>query len=596
VGINFPSPPFITWQKPDLNRPFSFHSFRWWVLIPILILILFGIVLRVAIGVSDELWLDELHTAWTTDGKWNQIAPRAKSGNQTPVYFWLVWLLRHGLEPYVGNQSLLLLRTVSIFFGSGLIALTAWLLWSWTGSKLATLCATWLVATEPTLIFYASEARPYAGIQFFGLLQVILFWKWLNRFKEPGRSHLEKGTTGRDFSRGKGLSISEAGLGICTAVMILMHPTSLWLPVAEITFVFFVWLYQAFTLRTIPMVADFSWLLRSGFRIGLICGLFILPSIGLYQGLVQRRDQWKLVSNATDLLVEIQLSLRWWMLMPLIFAVVIKAFDGPQFRNLCCETAGESQKDNFHGDLPLKMAFVACWALIPLAGSLVVDHFGIAPAANRRYIQVGAIAIPIFGALYVAGFSQNWQRMFLSVGLLISSLVLSPWLVPMATTATLPRFRYEDWQSPVHEINRHPQRRSAPVFLFANLLEDRFALANPDEGFQEYLRFPLTTFSSLDLNHRQLLSYPTLERVAIRGADLNVVERNQGAWLIIRGQGELTREILEDFCDQLEQFSQSRDTAQPWSTHWAEFELSRWSAVRLFWIEPQVFNGDAEQN
>src|SRR6478672_5531677 len=41
----------------------------------------------------ESLWLDELHTAWCAIGPLANVQPRAEIGNQSPLFFWLEWLM-----------------------------------------------------------------------------------------------------------------------------------------------------------------------------------------------------------------------------------------------------------------------------------------------------------------------------------------------------------------------------------------------------------------------------------------------------------------------------------------------------------------------
>ena len=42
--------------------------------------------------INESLWLDELHTSWIVSDSLTEIAPRARIGNQSPVYFYVVRL------------------------------------------------------------------------------------------------------------------------------------------------------------------------------------------------------------------------------------------------------------------------------------------------------------------------------------------------------------------------------------------------------------------------------------------------------------------------------------------------------------------------
>ena len=59
---------------------------------------------------TDSLWIDELHTAWSLDGDFSEIADRAASGNQPPLYFWINRLITEDdtVEPAVSYTHLTL--------------------------------------------------------------------------------------------------------------------------------------------------------------------------------------------------------------------------------------------------------------------------------------------------------------------------------------------------------------------------------------------------------------------------------------------------------------------------------------------------------
>jgi mannosyltransferase len=121
----------------------------------------------------ESLWIDELHTAWTVSGRWQDIASRAADGNQTPLYFWLVAVLS-------GSEAVeLRLRAISIvawIVSLGLVAKA--ILQSQSAATNPqeneaarkqrdelvwyALFAVLLVVVDRIQWFYASEARPYA--------------------------------------------------------------------------------------------------------------------------------------------------------------------------------------------------------------------------------------------------------------------------------------------------------------------------------------------------------------------------------------------------------------------------------------------------
>src|SRR4029453_3356644 len=81
-------------------------------LVVLVILVLLGAALRVW-RARESLWLDELHTAWCAMGPLSDVVPRATIGNQSPLFFWLEWLLVHIL-----GASELAVRLPSLVAGS----------------------------------------------------------------------------------------------------------------------------------------------------------------------------------------------------------------------------------------------------------------------------------------------------------------------------------------------------------------------------------------------------------------------------------------------------------------------------------------------
>jgi 4-amino-4-deoxy-L-arabinose transferase-like glycosyltransferase len=66
---------------------------------------------------GESLWIDELHTSWVVSGKLSEVLPRAAMGNQSPLYFWGMWLLVQ-----VTGQSEWTLRLPSLLAGIALPA------------------------------------------------------------------------------------------------------------------------------------------------------------------------------------------------------------------------------------------------------------------------------------------------------------------------------------------------------------------------------------------------------------------------------------------------------------------------------------------
>ena len=122
--------------------------------------------------IGESLWVDELHTSWCVQGSFSQVAKRAALGNQSPLYFYLVW----GVTRLLG-ESEFSLRLPSLLAGIALPGMT-WLLVRRLGleakTEAASLLAALLVSIDHTSIFFATEARPYALVELLGAVSLLL--------------------------------------------------------------------------------------------------------------------------------------------------------------------------------------------------------------------------------------------------------------------------------------------------------------------------------------------------------------------------------------------------------------------------------------
>ena len=494
-------------------------------------------------ALADPVWLDEIHTAWTTASNLDQVASRAAAGNQGPIYFWLAWFVRQTLEIFPALDPALGLRWISVAAGCSSLGLAVLIVKRWTKSWLACSCTAWLIAWDPTLIFYSTEARPYALMQMLGLVQALCFWHWLNRFEvlvsPPSLKH-------NPFWRW-----SDLGLVATTGLLIATHVTAVGLLLAEA--VLFVGLSALQILhREARSGLGKAWL--SAVMIGGLTAIVLSPSLLHAQQLLSHRQNWEPISDRAQLVSDFDLQLhgncccpashlQWWP--------SVKCSRGVQ------GFAGQVRA-GIHRQSLTQLSFVGLWGVLPMMTLWGLDYAEIVPAANGRYAQMGTIAIPIFSGLAVGWIAVTAQRAVVSrsvgAALALSSLIVNPWLVSL-TRGNLPQLRWEDWGSPITEINRSYPTNPQPVSLFSNLIEDRSAQQNRNLDFQRYLRFPVRGEPELKWEDDQILVYPTLEFQAISANDLQWIEQSGGVWVLIRGQEPLVNEIASLLLQQLNQAS-----------------------------------------
>lgn len=115
---------------------------------------------------AESFWIDELHTAWCIADGWNDVVPRAKMGNQQPLYFWGLWIWQQipWPEPWASYPVEVLPRVTSLVCVSLSAALITWGSIRFHGSLLAAFVAGLAVAIDRQAAFFAVELRPYAAV------------------------------------------------------------------------------------------------------------------------------------------------------------------------------------------------------------------------------------------------------------------------------------------------------------------------------------------------------------------------------------------------------------------------------------------------
>lgn len=151
----------------------------------------------------ESLWLDELHTAWCIWGNFGDVSSRAANGNQTPLYFQLMWFWKQ-----VFGGSELALRLSSVLPVALAAAISVLGVTQLTGRLSAGLLAGLLLSVETNSLFFGTEFRPYAWIM---LLCVVAAWACLAM------------TRATDSLRRARLRMVVV-VSVCCAV--LFHPTS----------------------------------------------------------------------------------------------------------------------------------------------------------------------------------------------------------------------------------------------------------------------------------------------------------------------------------------------------------------------------------
>ena len=453
-------------------------SLRFWLLI--LAVSAIGLALRLHF-LAEPLWLDELHTAWSVDVPFSQIADRAGQGNQTPLFFWLTKCLTSiiGLTP-------LSLRLVSMICSCLAIPAAAFFVFHMTRNTMAAVVTGALVAVDHWGLFYATEARPYAMLELLALLQ---FWSflWL-------------------LDSAKGSSRFCVTLILLTFALLATHLTGMLLLATEVIL--------ATCIRRNRMKILTSLLIGC---------LAAIPILVFGFSIFENRNQWNSDSGIVPMLQQWQNNLL-FQLVPAacIFLVggykVSKTFD--------------------RGTI----LYLMSWAVVPLLLAALLHSFDI-PLASYRYTTVAAIAFPVCVGIAMPLIGTKWLAIVISILVVGLNCAMNPVLQSTLHHRSIPSFRSEDWESAIHFVKNEFQEDSSKLlFLMPNLYEDSRALDADSATFNEYLKFPVSGIYVLP-ESIEVVPLPTRIANVWQGKPIEKLIRHGGALLICRTDGKRFAQI-----------------------------------------------------
>lgn len=496
-------------------------------LLPLLLITAGAASLRL-IGINEPLWLDELHTAWSVSAGLQDVAPRAMQGNQSPLYFLVLYPLVALGDAFGGttvidaacNDAAWLLRLPSLLAGVGLVPLMYVVVRQLTGHGGAGLLAAALVAVDRDCLFFAGEARPYAWVQLVALGHVLLFARLL---QDP-----------------------RAGLRLCFIaggiLLFYLHYTAVLLVGVEL------FAYGVLLLRSgsRPLYRPQALLLDTA-AIGLGC----TPAIPHLLEIAGRRQQWRPyvpLPGVVDLLRQFRSDVT--MLLPVAVVATLAALDRWN-RRIAQDSSGRGAKAlrQLSWPRPAACVLVAAWALLPRLLAAGFTYAGLAPLALSRYVIASAVAPIAFAALCWSMIVSRRTRFLLAVVLLGLVVYRGGLVSQLARDGRLIGDRQEDWRGAVRYIN---QRAAAgtPVFLCSGLLEDA-SLRAAGGGRMAYCRFPVSGPLALHagLEARPL---PTRGEDRLAGSDQEALLAAGRGWWIIRGGPSLVESVLNDLRRQLQ--------------------------------------------
>jgi mannosyltransferase len=423
---------------------------------------------------TESLWLDELHSAWSVWGDLGEVTPRATAGNQTPLYFWGLWVWKQ-----CAGESELMLRLPSVLASSIAASIVAVGLVQTRRSLLAGTVAGLVMALESNSIFYGTELRPFAVVI---LLSAIACWM------------VAKGVTQSNDR----LVHSTVALAIISSLAIAIQPTSIavfaWLMGAQLFFI------VGSARRKKPgATMGFSWISYASILtiILLIAGWF---SLGVLTTAWQHRAQWDSVGQAVS-------PLQLWRIWPWMRLLVI-----PFLLGLIAASAAWIQSPHhlFSARSILKSinGSMAMIAVLVVLTYWITAATGIAPVFHRRYFVA---CLPVLAWACGDGIANAMDAVRHVKCPLIAryGMAVTIALIPLGCIAFSQRQsnrlwsgeivavrRGEGWREAVQwlQSNRTPEQM---VWLCPGLIETQRLLAaeenqEPQLDPQWYLTFPLS--------------------------------------------------------------------------------------------------------
>lgn len=464
---------------------------------------------RVTVARADALWLDELHTGWVVSGPWAEVSLRAAEGNQAPVYFWFT-----AAAVQLTGLSELGLRSVSLLAGCLVVFVAAAFVFHWTRSMFAGWMVAILAGCDETMIWYASEARPYSLLMLAGLLQLFTVWKAIDSMTNADPSS----HSNRSFTS---LLMAYGPLVLSSWLVVYIHYTGGLLLAAEIIIVAWWLLDNKFSFQ------QHSW--RTVLIIGILIAIGLMPLWWQVGMVASRRENWDSVASMERLVRGLELPLLGWILVPGIVLMFVQPADR-QLKSVIWLT----------GLVPTLVFLLLVLAQVS----------GIAALALPRYFSAVMILPAVFAGLVIATPPQPRCRVLLAALLLIGSGLVhwnqSPWWRTSVDQMAFAPMRQENWQEAIDSINSSDDTQQWPVVLFAGVIEDAAALSETDRRFQQYLLFPVNSLHPILNRPGNISAGSTLGVPHFSQRQLEQTKQAGGVWLLIRHQQPIIDEIVNE--------------------------------------------------
>jgi mannosyltransferase len=454
---------------------------------------------------GESLWVDELHTAWAVAGGVDELAARAKAGNQPPLYFYLV---RGATRLFGMNEAAL--RLPSILAGAALVPFSFALVRRWSGSNWAALAAAAIAAVDRDFLFYATEARVYAVLQLLALLRLAVFVRLLAA--SSGRLRLAY------------IAVS--------ALMFHLHYTTALLWVGEAACVTLVGCGRRRRNGAPADAADDPgfYAASSFLRDSLVIVALVLPAAPHLAEVFQRRENWAGFIPAPTLE---QLATEPYAGRIAPWACYLAPPAVCLLLSILTHRRSHRRDDEPARGLNRVLLVTATWIAVPILAAWLLSVTDIARVFLYRYLIGSAAAAPLVaGLLCGLGATKIWRSIAAIAAISAAIGCTAPeYAARFAAESRFLADRNEDWRSAIAHINSRDDR--LPVLLYAGLIETKSYAASPDPLLRAYCVLPATAIYDLGADRRTLLPLTSLG-APLSSEQCQPLTAQQGAWLLLR--------------------------------------------------------------
>ncbi len=469
------NPKAATWDK----QPF------WWAFLGGLLATLLAVFAS-----TESLWVDELHTSWAVSGQLADVGPRAREGNQSPLFFWPVWGLVQTLgffdlsptgalgpeadgvpakSVWTPAEAVLRLPS-SVAWGLAVFACLMWAERALKGKpKIAIALLVWLLL-DRIFLFYGTEARVYAWVQLVALLGWMAIWRLPATLPVPHKAH-------RTFWMGQWSSFHWL-LGIwrmAAICMLFLHITAglavLWQAVVGTVVVY---------RRQPTRLSDWSATL-------LVCGVAGAVALSFSDQAWERRAQWQSFAGDDSLSALLQLFPLATYLLPV---AVARGLDWVLTRTSTASPSAvpdrpDASANLFAGSL---LWSVACFG--PWLTAWLVTAVDLAPIFHRRFVITSGLPLAMLATTQLVRIRRGWlcwaAAACVTGGLIVGQGTLASW----QSGQWIGWQRVEDWRGAANWLSGRIDPGDE-LWCASGLIEGHTVDVPLAPQLDRYLSFPL---------------------------------------------------------------------------------------------------------